>query len=329
MKVIVFGIAANGEYHYMNANKKYNFELTYVRETISPKNVHLCKNHDAIVVTALDDLCESNLKILSEEYKIKYIVSRSAGIENMDLDLFKKYNIEGAHGGGYSPTAIAEFAVSLALYYSTHLSTSFEIKNNKFNTRKQHIRTEIKSSVIGIVGLGKIGTATATLFRGLGATKLIGYGNYKSDEAKKLVDFHEWNDFLKKADIVVVTTSYRPKVNNNMFDKKAFDQMKEGAIFINVARGELHDDEALYNALISNKLLGAGTDVLRNEKAILFSEKPTPSKFQKKLINLYPKFIYTPHIAYFSTDALSDMAKISLENIFNLIHQKEFWRKIS
>ena len=329
MKIIIFGISKNGEHHFINANKSHNFNLTFVKENLTQKNVHLCKNHDAIVVTALDDLGESNLKIISNTYKIKYIVSRSTGIDNINLNLFKKYNIKSANGSGYSPSAIAEFAISLSLYFSTHLNASFEIKNEKYNTRKLHMRKEIKSSVIGIVGLGKIGTTVAKLFKGLGANKIIGYGKYKSDDAKKLVDFLEWNDFLKQADIVIVTTSYRPKVNDNMFNKKAFDQMKDGSIFINVARGELHDDQALYNALISNKLLGAGTDVLRNEKAFLFNDKPSPSKFQKKLINLYPKFIYTPHIAYFSTDALNDMAKISLENIYNLVNKKEFWRRIS
>jgi D-lactate dehydrogenase len=133
---------------------------------------------------------------------------------------------------------------------------------------------------------------------------------------------------LSKADVVVLTTAYRPGKNDNMFDEEAFEKMKNGAIFVNVARGELHNDYALYNALISNKLSAAATDVLKDERKFLFVKNGKPSKIQTKLINLYPRFLFTSHIAYFSNNALSDMAKFSLENIKQLKKNLKFDRRL-
>lgn len=327
MRVIIFGIQKDAQQYFINANKKYNFTITFSKESLTPNNLYLCKDKDAII-GGLADLNEENILKISNEFKINIVVARSAGYNSIDINMLKKHNIKCAYGSGYSPTAVAEFAVALSMNISTHiLISSHQIKSGDYMGRGKYPRTEIKSSKVGIVGVGTIGLAAAKLFSALGA-EVIGYDKYKSEDAKKVVKFLEWNQFLSEADIVVVAAAYVPGENDNMFNKDAFNKMKQGSIFINVARGEMHNDHDLYNALASNKLLGAASDVMKNEDKFLYHKNGTPSEDQMKLINLYPKFISTPHIAYFTTDALMDMAVIALDNIDKLSKGLKFKRRL-
>jgi D-lactate dehydrogenase len=91
MKVIIFSVKEDGYKDFENANKKLKYQLTFCSQVLSKNNLHLCKGHDAIIVSGLDDLSPANIEIISEKYNIKTIVTRSAGINNIDIIFFRNY----------------------------------------------------------------------------------------------------------------------------------------------------------------------------------------------------------------------------------------------
>lgn len=107
--------------------------------------------------------------------------------------------------------------------------------------------------------------------------------------------------------------------------------MKPGSILINVARGELVDLQAVYEAVKSGHLKGVGLDVLESEGDVFFKDfagKPTPDDITNKLLLLYPRVIITPHIASYTDEAVKNMVEITYENLKVILSGQECKNKI-
>ena len=181
---------------------------------------------------------------------------------------------------------------------------------------------EIRNCKVGIIGTGKIGLTEAKLFRGLGAD-VYGYDVFQSEEAKHVVKFVEMDDLLEKCDIVSLHVPYFPGKNDKMVNAEFISKMKDGAILINTARGELQDNEAILEAIKSGKLDGFGTDVFANEAAFFFKNFENGDEISdqtvRELVDLYPKVLVTPHIGSNTDEALSNMIEISYDNLNDVL----------
>jgi D-lactate dehydrogenase len=123
------------------------------------------------------------------------------------------------------------------------------------------------------------------------------------------------DELLKESDIVSLHVPYFPGKNDKMVDKNFINKMKNGAILINTARGELQDNEAILEALQEEKLAGFGTDVFANEQSLFFKEfKPwetLPDPTVQMLVDMYPRVLVTPHVGSNTDEALSNMIETS------------------
>ena len=169
--------------------------------------------------------------------------------------------MEVARVPSYSPNAIAELSLTLAMMllrntaYTTN-RTSFK----NFIVDSQMFSREIRNCTVGVIGTGKIGLTEAKLFKGLGA-KVIGYDVFESDAAKEVLEFKSLDALLAESDIVSIHVPYFPGKNDKMINAEFLSKMKEDAILINTARGELQDNEAILEALETNQIGAFGTDV--------------------------------------------------------------------
>ena len=199
--------------------------------------------------------------------------------------------------------------------------TANRTKDGDFVVDSQMFCKEIRNCKVGIIGLGKIGLTEATLFKGLGA-EIIGYDPYPSEAAKEVATFKSLDELLAESDIVSIHVPYIPSVNEKMINREFLEKMKDHAILINTARGELQDNTAIYEAIVNNKLKGFGTDVMPNEKDIFFknfgSTCSIDNEEARKLVELYPRVLVTPHVGSNTDEALSNMIETSYEN-FHLI----------
>ncbi|MTT31144.1 lactate dehydrogenase [Terrilactibacillus sp. BCM23-1] len=320
-KILCYGVEPYEEHLYHEQNK-YGYELTLVHELLNKDNGHLAEGFDAVLLFVNCIADRDNIKRF-HDYGIKYVFTRTAGFNHIDLEAAAEYGIKVARVPAYSPNAIAELSVSLAFSLSRHTTfTTDRTKDLNFEVAEPMFSKEIRKSTIGIIGMGNIGCVEAELFKGLGA-KVVGYDVFQSDRAKALVEFMELDDLLAASDIVSLHLPYFPGKNENFVGEDFISKMKDGAVLINTARGEVVDEAAVLKAIKSGKLEGFGADVLTEETRFFgkdFSDgKEFPDETIKELIAQYPKVLITPHVAAMTTEAVSNMIATSFENFNELL----------
>lgn len=321
LKVVCYGVRPN-EVPFFEKLNKYNFELRLVEELLNHDNIDTAEGMDAVILRGNCVADRQNIAKMSE-YGIKYVFTRTVGFNHIDLQAAADYNMSVARVPGYSPNAIAELSLTLAMSLLRHVSHTVN-KTSKYDFRVDGamFSKEIRNCKVGIIGTGKIGLTEAKLFRGLDAD-VYGYDVFQSEEAKHVVKFVEMDDLLEKCDIVSLHVPYFPGKNDKMVNAEFISKMKDGAILINTARGELQDNEAILEAIKSGKLDGFGTDVFANEAAFFFKNFENGDEISdqtvRELVDLYPKVLVTPHIGSNTDEALSNMIEISYDNLNDVL----------
>lgn len=321
LKVACYGVRDN-EVPFFNQLNKHHFELCLIEDLLRHDNIETARGMDAVLLrgNCIADL--QNIKKL-KEYGVKYLFTRTVGYNHIDLQAAADYDMHVARVPSYSPNAIAELSLTLAMSLLRHTTyTTTKTANQDFTVDRIMFSKEIRNCKVGIIGTGKIGLTEAKLFKGLGA-EVLGYDVFQSDAAKQTVTFMELDDLLKESDIVSIHVPYIPGANDKMIDAEFISKMKDGAILINTARGELQDNEAILHALQSHKLEGFATDVFENEENIFFQKfDGTTKKLDptvQALLDLYPRVLVTPHMGSNTDEALTNMIEISYENLHDII----------
>ena len=207
------------------------------------------------------------------------------GLDNIDTEESKKYNIEVINAGEASITAVSELVIGLMLSLSRNIPiANYETKNSNW-IKKNLIGTELKGKYLGIIGLGKIGRNVARLARGL-RMNLIGYDIIPIDKGfvqevslitTDLKTLLESSDFITCHVPLTEQTKY-------LINKKTIAFMKNSAFIINTSRGEIIEEASLIEALKNKSIAWNALDV--------FEEEPPKNKELLSLSNL----ICTPHI---------------------------------
>ncbi|KAK3577245.1 hypothetical protein CHS0354_030527 [Potamilus streckersoni] len=163
---------------------------------------------------------------------------------------------------------------------------------------------EVKNSVIGIVGMGRIGFATAQRLKAFKPSRILYSGNSPKEYAKEIdAEYVTFDDLLKESDFVIICLSVNPG-NVGLFNAEAFKKMKKSAIFINTSRGVVVNQDDLYKALTLGQIYAAGLDVTT----------PEPLPRDNPLLTL-PNVIITPHIGTATERARGAMAELTAKNI--------------
>ena len=317
MKIVCYGVRPIEEPYFEKLNK-YDFDLKLVTEFLTDDNVDEAKGMDAILIRGNCAASAKNLKIFAEDYGIKYVFTRSVGYNHIDLKAAKELGIQIARVPNYSPYAVAELAMTLGmqLFRHTSIATTDSAAGN-FKVTPNLFSKEIHSSTVGIIGAGKIGTAEARLYSGMG-TKVLASDSHPSKQAAEYVEFEPLDNVLAKSDIVSVHIPYFPGENENFIDADFLKKMKKSAILVNTARGEIADTKAIVEAVKNGEIAGYAGDVTVDEKDIMGHQVDSvddiPNADVRYLAKLYPKVLLTPHMGSFTEPALEDMISISFEN---------------
>lgn len=297
--------------------KEYDYNLILKSPFLTNDNVEDAFNNEIVMVRGNCFLSKDSLTKL-KEHGLKYLLTRTAGYNHIDIQACKELGIEVAFVPGYSPNAISELALTLSLMLLRHTAYTTNLTHQgDFRVTSTMFSREIRECTVGILGCGRIGLTTAKLFKGLGA-KVVGYDVYQYEAAKQIVEFLPLDEFLKQSDIISCHMPYIKGQNENFINEEFISKMKDHAILVNTARGEVLDLEAAVKAIENNKLDGLAIDVIANEKSLFFKnfengKMDTP--LHQKLIDLYPRILITPHVASSTDKALNDMIEVSLQNM--------------
>lgn len=281
-------------------------EVTVYSLTKSEEVAERIKDAD-IVLCNKTPLTRENMKGAK---RLKYIGLFATGFNNIDLDYTSANGITVCNVPGYSTEAVVQhtFALILELLcrtsdYNKTVAEGDWIKSSTFSYFPIPLY-ELSGKTIGIVGMGSIGSRVADVALAFGMNVLVYKRNKIDDIRVKQVTLDE---LLRQSDIVSLHCPLN-KDSDTMMNKEAFDKMKQGSVFINTARGGLVDENALREALVSGKLLGAGLDVLREEPM----NKNCPLRNIKNCI-------ITPHIAWAGLETRKRLMGVVASNIKNFL----------
>lgn len=239
--------------------------------------------------------------------KLKIVSNFAVGYDNIDVAEAGKHNIIVTNTPDVLTESTADLGFSLLMAAARRLVESSEyIKADKWKSWAPFMfaGSDIYNKTIGIVGMGRIGKAIARRAKGFNMTIL--YHNRSRDKATEdelQAEYVTFEKLLKEADFVVSVVPLTEETRN-IFDEKAFNIMKQSAIFINISRGQTVDEEALYEALKKKKITAAGLDVFENE----------PIRADHPLLSL-DNVVCTPHIGSASVQTRTAMLELCLDNL--------------
>lgn len=316
-KMICFGVRDYERPYFEKLGKQYDYDLVLREEYLNNSCWELAKGYEMVMVRGNCPVDREHMKLLKDN-GLKYYLTRTAGYNHVDVAACKEFGIETAFVPGYSPNAISELALTLAMSLLRNVAYTCDLaRQGKFLVTNQMFSREVRGCTVGILGCGRIGLTTANLFKGLGA-KVVGYDVYQSDYAKTIVEFLPLDEFIKTCDIIVCHMAYFKGQNDNFISADFIKNMKKDSILVNVARGQVMDTQAAVDAVRDGHLAGVGLDVVADETKLFnheFDPKHMDTKLHQDIVDLYPKVLITPHIGSATDMALIDMIEVSLKNM--------------
>ena len=296
-------------------NKKYGYEINYIKEKLGEKTAHMAKGYDVVCVFVNDTVDEKTINIL-KEYGVKLIALRCAGFNNVDLKCLDE-NLKVVRVPAYSPYAVAEHASALLLTLSRKTHKAYQ-RSKEYNfTLNELLGFDIHGKTVGVIGTGKIGKCFINIMKGYGAN-IIAYDIYKDEEFAKEKDFKyvTLDELYKESDIISLHCPLTDE-NTKMINKDSIKKMKDGVIIINTSRGKLVDANDLIEELASCKIGGVALDVYENEGDFFMNDLSQSTLRDKNLSTLLtmPNVVITSHQAFFTREALDKIACDTCENI--------------
>ncbi len=218
------------------------------------------KDADALVVRSATKV---TAELLGKAPKLKAVARAGVGLDNIDQDACKERGIEVLNTPGASANAVAELAVGLMICGLRNVQKAHHQMKNKIWDKKHLVGEEIEGKTVGVIGYGRIGHMVGKKAHSLGM-KVIAYNPppRHQDDIVEFVD--DWDSFLGQADIITIHAAL-VEDTRNMINAESVSKMKDGVFLINLARGGIVDEDALYEGCKSGKMLGAALDVYQNE----------------------------------------------------------------
>jgi len=296
--------------------KLRNFNLKFFNETIDKIPLEEIQDTEILSIFVFDRL---NEKLILKLKKLKLIITRSAGVDHIDIEYCKKRGIKIAHMPAYSPKSIAEHTLAMILTLTRKLKKiGKNLEKMDYSQSEDIIGVDLDELSIGIIGTGKIGSWTAKLCKYLGM-KVYAFDLVESEELKEMgIEYLDLDTILKIADIISLHVPYTPQTHH-LINKERINKMKKGAILINTARGAVVDIDALYEALKNKKIAGAGLDVFEDEDILILNRYEDGKVSDKNLkilkLNTLENVIITPHIAYYTRKAVNNIRNCTVDCI--------------
>ena len=253
--------------------------------------------------------------------KLRVVSKQGVGINSIDVQAASSHGITVCNTPGINRVAVAEMTMALVMNLARRVSLQDRLirAGTPFN-RNHHLGLELTGKTVGIIGMGHIGTEFARKMWGAFESKLLAYDPFQPRP--------EWKDWphqrvsslaevLTNSDVVSLHVPYTPS-NHHLINAHALSLMKPGALLVNVSRGGLIDEQALFQALSEGRLGGAALDVW---------EEVEPPRPNHPLLSL-PQVIATPHAAGSTTDTQRASSMAVAQQLWHVLQGGEPWHRV-
>ncbi|KAJ5100089.1 hypothetical protein N7532_007090 [Penicillium argentinense] len=288
--------------------------IEYHAFALSAETVPLACDCDAVCVFVNDTLDAPVLRALHEG-GVRAIVLRCAGFNHVDLGTAEELGLFVANVPAYSPEAVAEFAVALiqTLNRKTHRAYN-RVREGNFNIEGL-LGSTLHGKTVGIVGVGRIGLATARIFHGFGC-KLLAHDPFASEEFRPYGAIVDLETLLRESEIVSLHCPLN-EGTRHLINEQTLALMRPGAMLVNTSRGGLIDSSAVIQALKTHHLGGLALDVYEAEGELFYNDHSGEIIDDDVLMRLmtFPNVLVCGHQGFFTREALTEIAGVTLSNL--------------
>ncbi|MCS6795520.1 MAG: NAD(P)-binding domain-containing protein [Raineya sp.] len=286
--------------------------ITYAYEpTIAPQEIaERLQDFEAIIIRSKIHLTK---EILSLNPQLQLIARAGSGLDNIDVAFAKQQNVHLINAPEANCDAVAEHCLGMlfSLMNKIHIANS-QVKQ-KIWRREANRGSELQGKTIGVVGYGHTGKAFAKRLQGLGV-KVLCYDR-NPEKADNFAEMTTLAHIQQEADVISLHVSLNED-SRKMFNQSFVEACRKPFWLLNTARGEVADLEAVVKGLENGKILGAGLDVLENEKLDTLSEKQ--EIIFQKLVKM-PNVILTPHVAGWTQESYLKISQVLAEKILKYL----------
>ena len=317
MKILFFGTKSYDQQSFDRELAEFpEIKIDYTDTNLTPVTASLARGYDAVCAFVNADVSAMTLEIL-RGYGVGLVLMRCAGFDAVNVDFAKSLGMKVTRVPAYSPEAIAEHAMGLALTANRRIHKGYaRVRENDFSLVGL-VGETLHGKTAGIIGTGRIGAALCRICKGFGMTVLGAdlYPNQKLVDEEHIVDeYVSYDELYARADLISLHAFLNDE-SHHMINEASIAKMKDGVIFVNTGRGGLVDTEALIRGIESGKIGAAGLDVYEEENANVYRDRSAEvfTSVTSRLCS-FPNVVMTSHQAFFTHEALSQIAHVTLEN---------------
>ena len=325
-KILFYGTASYDKISFSKELKDYpEIKIDFIETELSPTTASLARGYDAVCAFVNADIGAMTLEILSC-FGVKLLLMRCAGLDAVNVPVAEDLGMRVTFVPAYSPEAVAEHAIGLALCANRRIHRGYNrVRDNDFNLEGL-VGVTLSGKTAGIIGTGRIGAALCRICKGFGM-KVLGADLNPNQELveRGLVDEYVSYDELYRRSDLISLHAYLNEESRHMIDDLAISKMKDGVIFVNTGRGGLVDTQALIRGILSGKIGAAGLDVYDEEGPNVYQNRSgeVVDSISSHLCS-FPNVLMTSHQAFFTKEALSEIARVTLDNARALENGTQF-----
>lgn len=311
MKLIAFEVREDEREIFRKLEKQYGVEIEYHQETLTPENVSLVNGYQAVTTLGMSYLDEPLLDLLKEA-GVRYLSTRTVGYNHIRVDYAKKLGMVVSNTC-YGPEGVADYTIMLILMSLRHYKQALYRGNvNDYSLTGLQGR-ELHNLTVGVIGTGRIGAAVVKDLQGFGC-RVLAYDVHENTDIKDMAEYVSLERIYRESDIITLHTPLLDSTYH-MIHKNTIEQMKDGVILINCARGPLICLPDLI-AGVENKKIGAvGLDVVEHEEGIYHQDLRSDIIQNRDMAYLrqFPNVTMTQHMAFYTSESVESMVSVSVK----------------
>ena len=315
MKITFFSAKPYDKVFFDRINSQYGFELEYYETHLGPHIVNVVENTTAVCVFVNDKLNAEVLKVLAAT-GVKIIALRCAGFNNVDIEAAKILGLKVCRVPAYSPEAVAEHAAAMLLTINRKTHKAYNRVREQNFALNGLLGFNLHGKTIGVVGTGKIGKAFCNIMLGFGC-RVLAYDIYPDASlTEKGITYTSFEELLKQSDIISLHCPLTPE-NHYLINKETLALTKPGVTIVNTSRGGLINTADIIHALKTKQVGALCIDVYEQEEKLFFRDLSASIIDDDNIHRLmsFPNVLITAHQAFFTEEALTEIAQVTLHNI--------------
>jgi D-lactate dehydrogenase len=309
MKLFAYSMRDDERAYFDRFARQYGVEWSGTSDYPTEENASLSQGYD--VVNIITNQTDRRMIDLYKANGVRCIATRTIGWDHIDIAYAQSVGI-GVTNVSYSPDSVADYTIMLMLMGCRRMPQIMARAAVQDFSLPGKMGVELPKLTVGVVGTGRIGEQVIRHLQGFGC-RILAYDLYPKASLAGMATYVALDELLASADLITLHCPGTPD-NLHLIDASAFAKMKQGVMLVNAARGSLIDSAALIDALESGKVAWAGLDTVEHEEDLYYHNRTGEiiKNHPLALLRSYPNVLYSPHMAFYTDEAVSNMVEYSI-----------------